>query len=111
VALSILLSRFPAEWSPPEFDLNRLELPGELPVSLSSDRLCRACITGHYPTETGQLLYQIETGFLGRLKGYVESVRVGDPEEVAALVAFLLSDEAGYITGATLDVNGGVLMH
>ena len=36
-ALSILLGRFPAEWSPPEFDLNRLELPGELPVSLSSD--------------------------------------------------------------------------
>jgi len=36
-ALSILLGRFPAEWSPPDFDLNRLELPGELPVSLSSD--------------------------------------------------------------------------
>jgi 3-oxoacyl-[acyl-carrier protein] reductase len=36
--------------------------------------------------------------------------RVGRPEEVAALVSFLLSDEAGYITGATLDVNGGVLM-
>ena len=36
--------------------------------------------------------------------------RLGRPEEVAALVAFLLSDDAGYITGATLDVNGGVLM-
>ena len=31
-------------------------------------------------------------------------------EEVAALVSFLVSDDAGYITGATLDVNGGVLM-
>ena len=29
-------------------------------VSLAQDRLCRACITGHYPTETGQYLYQIE---------------------------------------------------
>ncbi len=29
-------------------------------VSLSPDRLCRACITGHYPTETGQCLYQLE---------------------------------------------------
>ena len=29
-------------------------------VSLSPDRLCRACITGQYPTETGQYLYQIE---------------------------------------------------
>jgi NAD(P)-dependent dehydrogenase (short-subunit alcohol dehydrogenase family) len=26
------------------------------------------------------------------------------------MVAFLLSDEAGYITGATLDVNGGIVM-
>jgi 3-oxoacyl-[acyl-carrier protein] reductase len=36
--------------------------------------------------------------------------RAGRPEEVAALVSFLLSEDAGYITGATLDVNGGVLM-
>jgi 3-oxoacyl-[acyl-carrier protein] reductase len=36
--------------------------------------------------------------------------RLGRPEEVAALVSFLVSDDAGYVTGATLDVNGGVLM-
>ena len=36
--------------------------------------------------------------------------RLGRPDEVAALVSFLVSDDAGYITGATLDVNGGVLM-
>lgn len=36
--------------------------------------------------------------------------RFGEPEEVGALAAFLASDEAGYITGATLDVNGGLLM-
>jgi 3-oxoacyl-[acyl-carrier protein] reductase len=36
--------------------------------------------------------------------------RLGRPEEVAALVSFLCSNDAGYITGATLDVNGGVLM-
>src|SRR5262249_56162069 len=35
-ALAILLGRFPAEWSPPGFDLDRLTLPGELPVTLSS---------------------------------------------------------------------------
>jgi amidophosphoribosyltransferase len=29
-------------------------------VSLSPERLCRACITGHYPTLTGQILYQLE---------------------------------------------------
>jgi 3-oxoacyl-[acyl-carrier protein] reductase len=36
--------------------------------------------------------------------------RFGEPGEVGALAAFLASDEAGYITGATLDVNGGLLM-
>ncbi len=36
--------------------------------------------------------------------------RLGRADEVAALVSFLVSDEAGYITGTTLDVNGGVLM-
>ena len=36
--------------------------------------------------------------------------RLGTPEEVAALVAFLVSPNANYITGATIDVNGGLYM-
>lgn len=36
--------------------------------------------------------------------------RVAQPEEVAALIAFLCSEEAGYITGATLSINGGLRM-
>jgi NAD(P)-dependent dehydrogenase (short-subunit alcohol dehydrogenase family) len=36
--------------------------------------------------------------------------RLGDPMEVAELVAFLASDRAAYITGASLDINGGDLM-
>ena len=36
--------------------------------------------------------------------------RVGSPEDVASAVAFLASDEASYITGQVLSVNGGMLM-
>ena len=36
--------------------------------------------------------------------------RLAEPQEVAELVAFLASDRAAYITGASLDINGGDLM-
>jgi len=36
-ALSTLVGQVPAEWSPPDFDLERFELPGELPLSLPSE--------------------------------------------------------------------------
>jgi NAD(P)-dependent dehydrogenase (short-subunit alcohol dehydrogenase family) len=37
--------------------------------------------------------------------------RVGQPEEIAATIAFLLSDGGGYISGATIQVDGGKHMH
>jgi 3-oxoacyl-[acyl-carrier protein] reductase len=50
------------------------------------------------PERLAQMLKTIPVGRLGR------------PEEVAALVSFLVSPEAGFATGATFDLNGGMLM-
>jgi len=43
----------------------------------------------------------------GRILADVPAGRMGRPEEVAAAVLYLASEEAAYVTGATLDVNGG----
>ncbi len=41
---------------------------------------------------------------------YIPVGRLGEPEEIARIVAFLASDDAGFITGSTISANGGQLM-
>jgi 3-oxoacyl-[acyl-carrier protein] reductase len=43
-----------------------------------------------------------------QLKAMIPMGRFGKPEEVAAIVGFLASDDASYITGAVINVNGGL---
>jgi 3-oxoacyl-[acyl-carrier protein] reductase len=44
------------------------------------------------------------------LLGRIPSGRLGNPGDVAACAAFLASEEAGYVTGQTIHVNGGMAM-
>jgi 2-hydroxycyclohexanecarboxyl-CoA dehydrogenase len=66
------------------------------------------------PTET-PLLEQITGGESGAkvidaMRRAVPMKRLGTPDDVAAAVAFLASEEAGFITGQTLSVSGGLTM-
>jgi 3-oxoacyl-[acyl-carrier protein] reductase len=45
-----------------------------------------------------------------RLTAGVPAGRLGDPEDIAAGVVYLASNEAGYVTGQTLHINGGMAM-
>ena len=63
------------------------------------------------PIDTPMLrtgMAQIGEKHLGVVIDATQLKRLGTPEEVAAAVAFLASDEASYITGETLGVSGGM---
>jgi 2-hydroxycyclohexanecarboxyl-CoA dehydrogenase len=67
------------------------------------------------PIETPLLMQAVEFGEIGEkiietMKAGTQLRRLGQPEEVAAAVAFLASDDASYVTGETLGVSGGLGM-
>jgi 3-oxoacyl-[acyl-carrier protein] reductase len=45
-----------------------------------------------------------------KLSGEIPLERLGTPEDVAAAVAYLASDEASYVTGTVVNVSGGLYM-
>jgi 2-hydroxycyclohexanecarboxyl-CoA dehydrogenase len=67
------------------------------------------------PIETPLLMGAKEFGEIGEkvietMRSSTQMGRLGQPEEVAAAVAFLASDDASYVTGETLGVSGGLGM-
>ena len=60
-----------------------------------------------YTPMTEHILKDKESDYIKR----IPLGRIADPSEVASSVVFLSSDKADYITGATIDVSGGLLMH
>lgn len=50
----------------------------------------------------------IESAPVKEIKSRIPMARIGRPEEVAKVVRFLCSDDASYVTGQTLSVNGGM---
>jgi 2-hydroxycyclohexanecarboxyl-CoA dehydrogenase len=67
------------------------------------------------PIETPLLMGAAQMGELGErvietMKGATQLRRLGQPDEVAAAVAFLAAEESSYVTGETLGVSGGLGM-
>lgn len=74
------------------------------PLGITVNSVC----PGLFETEMARSL---ATGLdLDAYVGDLPVPRIGEPWEVGELVAFLVSDQAAYITGASVDINGGELM-
>jgi NAD(P)-dependent dehydrogenase (short-subunit alcohol dehydrogenase family) len=67
-----------------------------------------ALAPGFFPSEMSDQL-PVETVEL--IKSLTPAERLGNPEELAATLIWLVSDASSYVTGATIPVDGGFLMH
>ncbi len=86
-------------------------LPGQTNYSAAKGGLIAA--TKALAQEVAQRKVTVNTDMvegldLEEIKKTIPARRLGEPEEVAALVGFLVSDQAGYITGQVISVNGGL---
>jgi 2-hydroxycyclohexanecarboxyl-CoA dehydrogenase len=65
------------------------------------------------PTDTPmtRAVAERHPGLLDKLARQIPLRRIGRPGDVAGIVAFLCTERAGYITGQTLSVSGGITMH
>ncbi|MBK7098977.1 MAG: SDR family oxidoreductase [Sphingobacteriales bacterium] len=74
-------------------------------------------LTGNFDTERLKQLFELQAAtknispkeVLNKAKTEIPMLRLGRPEEMANLVTFLASEQASYITGATIPIDGGLL--
>ncbi|WP_432990105.1 SDR family oxidoreductase [Dactylosporangium sp. CA-233914] len=70
-----------------------------------ADREVGRCLQGH--PGTGREL-AAECAFADMMRGLIPAGRFAQPREVADFVAFLASPAAGYVNGASLDIDGAL---
>ncbi|XP_012317138.2 (3R)-3-hydroxyacyl-CoA dehydrogenase [Aotus nancymaae] len=68
---------------------------------------CNSVLPGLIATPMTQ---KVPQKVLNKITGMIPMGHLGDPEDVADVVAFLASEDSGYITGASVEVTGGLFM-
>ncbi|XP_060020110.1 (3R)-3-hydroxyacyl-CoA dehydrogenase isoform X1 [Lagenorhynchus albirostris] len=68
---------------------------------------CNSVLPGFIKTPMTQ---KVPQKVLDKVTGMIPLGHMGDPEDVADVVAFLASEDSGYITGASVEVTGGLFM-
>lgn len=68
---------------------------------------CNSVLPGFITTPMTQ---KVPQKVLDKVTGMIPMGHLGNPEDVADVVAFLASDDSGYITGASVEVTGGLFM-
>lgn len=84
-------------------------LTKSLAMQLAADGITVNCVVpGFIQKDPGQHT-SLDEAARARVIGVVPMRRFGRPQEVAAAIRFLLSEDAGYITGQTIHVDGGIV--
>lgn len=73
------------------------------PLGITVNAVCPGIIATDMTSDLGE---DLRTG----LRAQIPLGRLGEPEDVAGVVAFLCGEDSRYVTGATIDVNGGMYM-
>ena len=89
-----------------------------LAIDIAKDNITlNSILTGYFDTERLTQLYTQKAEKMnvtaekvkGDMEAQVPMQRIGDPEEYANLVCFLASQQASYITGTSIPIDGGLL--
>ena len=79
-----------------------------LATDLGPDNIrVNAICPGVIDTEMTRKVFEGDPGRLAKLQSRISLPRLAQPEEIAAMVAFLCSDDAAYVTGQAIAVDGG----